>query len=245
MNSFIHGNETSDIRLVAALGGMGIRCDEKGAGGALQTRNGVVRTWNLSQLSNCGLWKLGDLIKWWRDKEFHVTNPAHPFNRVKCAMASCKAYSEALSKHKGIGFAARGESKIAVVMEHATGGNMVHGYHPTDDFTKCAALMAMGFNATEVRMDGSHRSMQIQAFNEKGHPFAPLEIAWNDNRFHEVNPQHPFAYVKAALWNYQFLVNAIKRDKPLVDISRGESFAYLHPDCSARTEEQILSQFDK
>lgn len=245
MNTFIHGNNTSDIRLVAALGAMGIKCDEKGAGGALQSRNGIVRTWNLSATSNCGLWKLGELMKWWRDKEFHVTNPAHPFNRVKAAMASNKAFSEALSRHMGIGTVRRGSSLMAAVMDSPviTAKNTLS--HPTDDFRKAAAFLAMGFDVTELPPQGSHRLVQIANTAWTGCEFAPLEIAWNDNRYHETNPQHAFSYVKAAIWNYNYLVNAIKNDKPLVDISRGESFAYLHPDCSAETERQILSQFDK
>ena len=114
MNSFIHGNNTSDIRLVAALGAMGIKCDEQNAGGALQTRSGVVRTWNLSQVSNCGKWKLGELLSWWRDREFHTTNPSHVFMRVKSAMASCKGFSELLTVHAGIHTVKRGDTLIAV-----------------------------------------------------------------------------------------------------------------------------------
>ena len=245
MNSFIHGNNTSDIRLVAALGAMGIKCDEQNAGGALQTRSGVVRTWNLSQVSNCGKWKLGELLSWWRDREFHTTNPSHVFMRVKSAMASCKGFSELLTVHAGIHTVKRGDTLIAV----ASSTPNIHPVNPlshtTDDFNKVAAFLSMGFEATEPPPNGSHRSCQIANMSITGMPFAPLDIAWNDNRFHETNPQHPFAYVKAALWNYRHLVSAIKTDKPMVEISRGESFAYLHPDCSSKTEAEILSQFDK
>jgi len=245
MSTFIHGNNTSDIRLVAALGAMGIGCDEQNAGGALQTRNGIVRTWNLSAVSNCGLWKLGELIKWWRDREFHVANPSHPFNRVKCAMASCKAYSEALSKHVGFGSARRGSSFIATVLESPWTVPANPLSHPTDDFSKAAAFLAMGFEVSELPPQGSHRLAQIANTAWTGCEYSAMETAWNDNRYHNNNPQQAFAYVKAALWNYQHLVAAIKNDKPLVDISRGESFAYLHPDCSSRTEQEILSQFSK
>lgn len=132
MEHFIHGTNTSDIRLVSALTAMGILCDDRNASGALISKGGSVRIWRVSEASNCGKWKTSDLLRWWRDNTFHVTNP-----------------------------------------------------------------------------------------------------------------QHPFAYVKCALWNHKQLTTAIKTDKPLVLVEKGESFAYLHPDCSAETERQILTQFDQ
>jgi len=132
MDHFIHGTNTSDIRLVSALTAMGIKCDDKTPSGALVGNGSSVRIWRVSDQSNCGKWKTSDLIRWWRDNTFHVTNP-----------------------------------------------------------------------------------------------------------------QHPFAYVKCALWNHKQLVTAIKGDRPLVLVEKGESFAYLHPDCSSETERQILSQFDQ
>jgi hypothetical protein len=245
--NLIHGSNTSDIRLVAALGAMGITCDESSgsASGAVQTRSGINRVWNLSTVSNCGLWKLKDLQNWWRDRQFHIANPDHPFNRVKCAMASSKAFSECLIHNKGIGQEMRGDSLIARVMDFPVIVKADPTLHKTDDFTKCAAFLAMGIPASEIEPNGSHRMMQIGNLSRSGAQYAALNIAWNDSQFHITNPQHPFSYIKAALWNHRFLVTAIKQDKPLVEISRGESFAYLHPDCSSITEEKILSQFDK
>jgi hypothetical protein len=128
MQPFIHGSNTSDIRLVAALTAMGIPCDDKTATAAA----GDTRIWQLGAVSNCGKYKTAELIVFWRDRNFHVNNP-----------------------------------------------------------------------------------------------------------------QHPFAYVKAAMWNHKVIVDAVKRDRPLVAIRKGESIAFLHPDCSSETERKVLSQFNQ
>jgi hypothetical protein len=127
MDTFIHGGNTSDIRLVAALTAMGVTCDDLAS-----AATGNVRVWRMSEFSNCGKYKTRDLIMFWRDSNFH-----------------------------------------------------------------------------------NH------------------------------NPDHPFAYIKAALWNHKMLVEAVKEDKPLVEIRKGNSIAYLHPDCSSETERKILSRFNQ
>lgn len=252
--SFIHGNNSSDIRLVAAVGAMGIQCDASSGTGTRAVRNketsAINRVWNLSAVSDCGKWNLGELIKWWRDRQFHVKFPDHPFMRVKAAMASSKAMIDAILHHRGISTEMRGDSMIAVAMDSANIRPKRDGWHETDDTRKVSAFLAMGFKVEEIRAAGSRRIFQIDTVSHIGkHHFQPLEVAWNDANFHKLNPQHPFAYVKSAMWNYDYLVNAIRNDKPLVDLSEnagdGGPIAFLHPDCSAETERKILSQFTR
>lgn len=128
MSSFIHGKNTADIRLVAALTAMGVPCDENHATVAA----GDTRLWRMGEQSNCGKYKASELIFFWRDSSFHVSNP-----------------------------------------------------------------------------------------------------------------QHPFAFVKAALWNHKVLVDAVKKDRSLVQIRKGDSVAFLHPDCSSETERKILTRFNQ
>lgn len=125
MDTFIHGDNTSDIRLIAAITAMGVPCDDLAS-----AATGSVRVWRMGETSSCGKYRTKDLIVFWRD-----------------------------------------------------------------------------------------------------------------SKFHENNPDHPFAYIKAALWNHKMLVEAVKGDKPLVKIRRGNSIAYLHPDCSSETERKILTRF--
>ena len=51
--------------------------------------------------------------------------------------------------------------------------------------------------------------------------------------------------MKAALWNHKIVVDAVKKDRALVQIRKGDSIAFLHPDCSSETERKILSQFNQ
>jgi hypothetical protein len=64
--------------------------------------------------------------------------------------------------------------------------------------------------------------------------------AWNDDSWHLANPEHPFAYIKAALMNREALVTKIKQDVPLACISRREKFAFLPLNASPRTEDLFL-----
>lgn len=126
----------------------------------------------------------------------------------------------------------------------------------TSDIRLVAAVAAMGvpFNefqptvgiaATEHSTRG-HRVWNLGKVSNCGkYTLEQLTAAWRDQNFHKTNPQHPFAFVKAALWNHKVLVEALKTDKPLVQVKRGESIALLHPDCSARTEEKILTRFNR
>lgn len=125
----------------------------------------------------------------------------------------------------------------------------------TSDANLVAALTAMGIPCDEVPSIGIERQVgQAQgarvwriggASNCGKFTTEALVIAWRDSQFHVKNPQHPFAYVKAALWNRKVIVDAIKKDRPLVQIRKGEQIAFLHPDCSSETEAKILGRFDR
>lgn len=250
MNSFIHTNNSSDVRLVAAVGAMGILCEPDGSNTptlAVAGHNGTVRTWLMSAVSNCGKWKLGDLLSWWRDRQFHETHGDHPFNRVKCAMANKRALSIAIRENKSVTAVRRGKSLIFEVLESTTpAAAPFPGAKITDNLDKVSAFLAMGFECSEVAVPGSRRAFQIPAHVTTGLPTRDvLDVAWSDNSFHLRNPDHDFSYIKAALGNYKYLVGAIKQDKPLVEIRKGESFAFLHPDCSAETERKIMTQFNQ
>ena len=131
----------------------------------------------------------------------------------------------------------------------------IHGTN-TSDVRLVAALTAMGIPVAEINPSaaigatagtpGGSRVWSVGTVSNCGrYKVEQLLVAWRDVKFHETNPQHPFAFVKAALWNHKVIVDAVKRDRPLVQIRKGESIAFLHPDCSAETERKILTQFDK
>ena len=245
MITFIHGTNTSDIRLVSALGAMGIEC-AKGAELSSAIRNpdgSIVRTWNLSDVSNCGKYQLKELLAWWRDKSFHINNPDHVFTKVKAAMNSGKNYAAALRQGQSIGSVAYGNSLVSNPSSLEI-HQRISTLEVTDDFYLCSALLAMGVDVSPIQSNGMLKMMQI---GRNGNPFKIQEfrIAWADANYHLVHSQNAFAYVKCAIENYKKLVNYVKGNKPHLVIKRGESVAYLHPDCSSETEGKVLSQFDK
>lgn len=125
----------------------------------------------------------------------------------------------------------------------------------TSDVNLVAALTAMGVPVDEVPTIGIARQVgqaegsrvwRIGSVSNCGKfNTSDLVVWWRDNKFHENNRNHPFAYIKAALWNRKMLVDAIKKDRPLVQIRKGDQIAFLHPDCSSDTERKILTQFNK
>ena len=76
-------------------------------------------------------------------------------------------------------------------------------------------------------MDGKYKTEEVIAW-------------WRDDCFVMRNPDHPFAYIKAALQNHTSLVDAIHGIRPLAQIVEGQSVALIHVDAPAKTEEIIL-----
>lgn len=126
----------------------------------------------------------------------------------------------------------------------------------TSDVRLVAAVLAMGIPVDEyaptVGIEATqHSTRGVRTWNLGKvsncgkYTLAQLQAAWNDRSFHVTHPQHPFAFVKAALWNHKVIVEALKGAKPLVQISKGDSIALIHPDCSSVTEEKILTRFNR
>jgi hypothetical protein len=67
-----------------------------------------------------------------------------------------------------------------------------------------------------------------------------LIAAWHDDAWHLANPEHPFAYIKAALMNREALVTKIKQDVPIACIRRHDKFAFLPLNASPQTQDLFL-----
>lgn len=76
-------------------------------------------------------------------------------------------------------------------------------------------------------MDGKYTTRQLIGF-------------WSDDTFCKTNPDHPFAYICAAMRNHKSLLEAVKGIRPLAQICKGPSIALIHVDAPARTQELIL-----
>ncbi len=119
----------------------------------------------------------------------------------------------------------------------------------TSNTVLAAALSAVGIPLAEkpfVRVVGDGiRGERVVWFFEPQSPFgkyltAELIAAWSDHAWHIANPEHPFAYIKAALMNREALVTKIKQDVPIACISRHGKFAFLPLNASPQTQDLLL-----
>jgi hypothetical protein len=74
------------------------------------------------------------------------------------------------------------------------------------------------------------------------HKTRELIEAWNDEKWHEANPEHPFAYIKCAMLNRERLVDKVKQDVPLACIRRRGRIAFIPLNASPRVEGMFLRQ---
>ena len=119
----------------------------------------------------------------------------------------------------------------------------------TSNTALAAALSAVGIALAEkpfVRVvgDGIRGERVVWFFEPHSscgkHLTAELIAAWSDSAWHLANPEHPFAYIKAALMNREALVTKIKQDVPIACISRRGKFAFLPLDASPQTQDLFL-----
>ena len=119
----------------------------------------------------------------------------------------------------------------------------------TSNTALAAALSAVGIPLAEkpfVRVvgDGIRGERVVWLFEPQSscgkYLTAELIAAWSDNAWHIANPEHPFAYIKAALMNREALVTKIKQDVPIACISRHGKFAFLPLNASPQTQDLYL-----
>jgi len=240
MQQMIHA-DTKDARLFAAISSMGFHYKE-----TIAQEKGE-RVWTFTTgVSDCGKWKLGDLLKWWRDKDFHVADPSHPFHVVKCAMASNRGIFAAIRQGGGIWQRQVGMSRI---IEQGGGieAKSVAGHHVTRASSFAAAASAVGF---EVAQEPYASDIIIFRIGDSfGHPFTRDEICrwWGDDGFVAANPQHPFAYAKACMQTYENVVTAIRKADELVKWKpkNTHGHAWINPKCSSETEAQVAQWLKK
>ena len=227
--------KTKDVRLFSAIVAMGIPWKEETCAVA-----GGERAWLFGDISDCGKWKTKDVLSWWRDKNFHLKDPSHPFNVVKCVMASDKGIKLALSSNKGISQRLVGKSRVIDPIDEPA--RTEANTRATNDTALISSLSGYGFEIKEGISVGVTRFFsvsQFTAFDGSSHE-AALSW-WRDASFERNNPQHPFAYAKSASLTYSSAVSAIRAERPLVKWKPKGSigFAYIHPDCSSKTEQQV------
>lgn len=235
MSCYIH-SDTRDSRLFSAIAAMGIAWKESGA-----IERGE-RTWTFEETSDCGLWKIGKLLAWWRDANFHEANPNHCFHVVKSVMATDKGLRQAFKKGLGFRQVRRGGSLVVLAGSDET--------PRSDEKVRCttesgfaAVASAVGFELAEGAKQGGFRVITIgeRSVTRPYLSYEQILAWWNDSGFEAKNPQHEFAYAKATAITYEAAMRAICSDRPLVKWSPEGAIgsAYIHPDCNSATEEKV------
>ena len=119
----------------------------------------------------------------------------------------------------------------------------------TSNTALAAALSAVGIPLAEkpfIRVvgDGIRGERVVWFFEPQStcgkYRTTDLIAAWADNGWHHANPEHPFAYIKAALMNREALVNKVKQDVPLACVRRRGRYAFLPLNASPETEDLFL-----
>lgn len=237
MNVMIH-TSTRDVRLFAALSSMGIPWNGEAA--AVDEKE---RVWNIGEVSDCGKWKTSELLKWWKDSFFYANNPAHPFQVVKACMASGFAIKRYIKLGGGIMQRRAGDS---FVIEHVSDGTELGATsRATDDVLFACVLSAVGFRVWACKSPSARRLFGIGETSEtRGYTFEQVRHWWLDKGFVDANGQHPFAYAKAVARNYHGAVDAMMKDRALVEWRPPGSIgrAFIHPDCSSYTESVIAAK---
>lgn len=229
-------SDTRDVRLFAAVSAMGVPWTEAAS------VDGAARTWTFGDVSDCGRWKIGELIRWWKDGRFHVNNGDHPFHVVKCVMLSDKGLRE--SFRNGSGFRQEAKGKCRVIKPAAVPEAGVAD-HTTHDASFAAALSATGFEVRPAGSVGTTRVMGVADWSTSfGYTWADALRWWRDETFERDNGQHPFAYAKAAAVTYRAAIDAIKKERPLVRWQPKDAigWTYIHPDCPKETEEYFAKK---
>lgn len=227
--------KTKDVRLFAAVVAMGIPWKQETG-----SISGGERAWLFGEVSDCGKWKIKDLLKWWRDSKFHHSNPTHPFNIVKSVMASDRGVKSAITAHKGI---VQRSTGLSMVIEPSDGtSSYASPLRANDDVSLISALSGYGFEIKECQNVGTIRLFSASEKTQfDGSTYEAAISWWRDASFEKNNPQHPFAYAKSASITYSAAVEAIRKERPLIKWSpKGATgFAYIHPDCSSVTEKKV------
>lgn len=201
------------------------------------------RVWNFGEFSDCRMWKTSDLLRWWRDPNFYFDNPDHPFQVVKACMASGFAIKRYIQNGGGIVQRKAGDS---FVIENITESNELGATsRATDEILFACVLSAVGFRVWASKSTGTRRIFGIGATSEtRSYTYEEARYWWLDKGFVESNGQHPFAYAKAVAKNYHGAVEAMIKDRALVEWRPPGSIgrAFIHPDCSSETESIIAAK---
>lgn len=119
-----------------------------------------------------------------------------------------------------------------------------------------AALAALGFEPDPrkpssivvgdgIKGDGNVTYYFDQVSNCGQYRVSEMIAAWEDESWHERNPEHPFAYIKCALLNLAAIQERNRKDTPLAKIQKGRKFALIGLNSTAGFERRMLGRLER
>lgn len=122
--------------------------------------------------------------------------------------------------------------------------------YSTTSLALAAALLSVGipFNAELPFIKSRSVKGETYTFLFEGtsncgtYSTSALLKAWDNPKFHEENPEHPFAFVKCAFANREALLDLTKQGTALVVVERNGKLAVLPENASAALQTQIFSK---
>ena len=143
--------------------------------------------------------------------------------------------------------------KICIVRE--SGGNIDPVESPNIEIV--AALVSLGvpfyepqpYLETREIVEGAEKRTITWCLHTKTSDgrFKTRELIklWHDEAWLAANPDHPLAYAKATVTNYQRLVDGVKASVPLALVRKGKRFALIPFDASPQRRQQLLDLLNK
>lgn len=259
---FLHGtaSQVTNTDLAAALGTLGIPRDLEQP---LQVLTGEVErvAFFFGMTSPCGTYQTGAMIKAWDAPDLPRTHPRHALTYIRCALRNRQRLLEYAHGTARVGLAQRPGGQLEAITLQAGGLDRpapAAAYQPdasttprlqTDDLELAAALLACGVPLWRD-LPIERNAGRIIFFFMPASPCGafqtrPLMLAWENRRWHESNPEHPFAYVSCAIENRRRLMREIKQKSPLVVFLRAGHPQFLSLNADAKTESLFMRELSK
>jgi hypothetical protein len=119
----------------------------------------------------------------------------------------------------------------------------------TTDLALAAALAALGIPFDDLPFvstksaKGSHFVFLFKAVSNCGKfHTSDMARAWESESWHVENPEHPFAYIKAAFLNRVALLDTVKQAVPFIVVPKGGKLAIVSASASPETQTAIFSK---
>lgn len=127
--------------------------------------------------------------------------------------------------------------------------NTRDAFYQTNDLALTAALLALGipfwttpFLKTRTTRGDSYTFFLQEVSNCGQFKTLDMSAAWNDETFHEKNPNHVFSYIKCAFKNREGLLDKVNQGLDMVVIEKNGKMAIISKNASTDLQTKIFSQ---